>query len=413
MKSLVVLGAGTAGTMVVNKLRSRLARDEWRITVVDQDDWHLYQPGLLLLPFGAERPEDLLRHRSDFVPPGVGRVQARIDRIDTAERTVLLEDGRAVPYDQLVIATGSQTRPDQTPGMLGDHWHRDVFDFYTLEGAMALRDRLADWPGGRLVVHIVDLPIKCPVAPLEFTFLADAFFEERGRRADVDITFVTPLDGAFTKPIASAHLGGMLRDRGISVEPDFYVDHVDGPARKLVSVDDREVAYDLLVTVPLNMGADCIARSGMGDELNFVPTDKHTLLAVGYDDVWVLGDASNIPASKAGSVAHFSAEVFVENFLEHISGRPMTHAFDGHANCFIESGHGKGLLIDFNYDTEPLPGRYPVPLVGPFTLLEESHANHWGKLGFRWAYWHLLLKGRPMPVPTLMSMTGKKKEVAS
>ena len=114
--------------------------------------------------------------------------------------------------------------------------------------------------------------------------------------------------------------------------------------------------------------------------------------------------------SKAGSVAHFSVEVFIENFVDLVSGRPMTHIFDGHANCFIESGHGKGLLIDFNYDTEPLPGKYPVPGIGPFTLLEESRANHLGKLGFRWAYWHLLLKGRPMPVPTLMSMAGKHAE---
>jgi sulfide:quinone oxidoreductase len=413
MKSLVVLGAGTAGTMVVNKLRSRLSRNDWSITVVDQDDWHLYQRGLLLLPFGAERPDDLLRHRGDFFPPGVERVTSAIDRIDTAHDQVLLEDGRALGYDQLVIATGAETRPDQTPGMLGPHWHHDVFDFYTLKGALALRDRLADWPGGRLVVHIVEMPIKCPVAPLEFAFLADAFFEERGRRADVDITYVTPLEGAFTKPIASDHLGGMLRERNIAVEPDFVVDHVDGPGHALVSVDDRVVPYDLLVTVPLTMGMECIARSGLGDELNYVPVDKHTFLATGHDNVFVLGDASNIPASKAGSVAHFSVDVFVDNFLDHIAGRPMTRAFDGHANCFIESGHGKGLLIDFNYDTEPLPGRYPLPVVGPFTLLDESAANHWGKLGFRWAYWHLLLKGRPLPVPTLMSMTGKQKEVRS
>ncbi len=275
---------------------------------------------------------------------------------------------------------------------------------------MALRDKLATWDGGRLVVHVVEMPIKCPVAPLEFAFLADAFVAERGMRENVDISYVTPLDGAFTKPIASKHLGGMLADRKIVLDGDFVVDRVDPDTKTLVSMDEREVRFDLLVTVPLNMGADFVGRSGLGDELNYVPVDKHTLLSTAYDNIFAIGDASNIPASKAGSVAHFSVELFAENFVDHVHGRPMTRMFDGHANCFVESGHGKGLLIDFNYDTEPLWGKYPVPGVGPFTLLEESHVNHWGKLGFRWAYWHLLLRDRPVPVPALMSMSGKHPE---
>jgi sulfide:quinone oxidoreductase len=254
------------------------------------------------------------------------------------------------------------------------------------------------------------MPIKCPVAPLEFTFLADAFFEERGMRDRVDITYVTPLEGAFTKPIASRHLGSMLEERHIALESDFVIDRIDDETKALVSMDEREVPFDLLVTVPLNMGADFVARSGLGDDLNYVPVDKHTSLSTKYDNIFALGDASNIPTSKAGSVAHFSVETFADNFLDHVAGRPMAKAFDGHANCFIESGHGKGLLIDFNYDTQPLPGRYPVPGIGPFRLLEESHFNHYGKRAFRWTYWHVLLPGHPMPVPTLMSMAGKHHE---
>ncbi len=406
----MVLGAGTAGTMAVNKLRHRLDRAQWKMTVVDQDDDHLYQPGLLLLPFGVYEPEELVKSRHRFVPEGVELVLGGIDRVDPDAQQVLLADGRALPYDYLVIATGTSPRPDQTPGLLEGEWRNSIFDFYTLEGAIALRDKLATWEGGRLVVHIVEMPIKCPVAPLEFAFLADAFFAERGMRDRVAITYVTPLEGAFTKPIASKHLGDMLTDREIALEGDFVIDRVDPEAKMLVSMDEREVPFDLLVTVPLNMGADLIARSGLGDELNYVPVDKHTLRSAAHDNIFVLGDASNIPTSKAGSAAHFAVELFAENFLDHVEGRPMTHSFDGHANCFIESGRGKGLLIDFNYDTEPLPGRYPVPGIGPFTLLEESHMNHWGKLGFRWAYWHLLLPGRSMPVPALMSMAGKHQE---
>ena len=410
MRQLLVLGAGTAGTTVVNKLRHRLDSEEWQITVVDQDDVHLYQPGLLLLPFGVYEPSELVKPRHRFIPDGVGLELGEIDRVDAAANRVLLADGRVLDYDYLVIATGTSPRPDQTPGMAEGQWRKSIFDFYTLDGATALRQKLTAWEGGRLVVHIVEMPIKCPVAPLEFAFLADAFFAERGMRDKVDITYVTPLEGAFTKPIAARHLGGMLADRKIALEGDFMVDRVDPDAKTLVSMDERVVPFDLLVTVPLNMGADFVARSGLGDELNYVPVDKHTLQSKAHDNVFAIGDASDIPASKAGSVAHFSVELFAENFVDLVEGRPMTHLFDGHANCFIESGHGKGLLIDFNYDTEPLPGKYPVPGIGPFTLLEESYVNHWGKLGFRWAYWHLLLPARPLPVPALMSMAGKHPE---
>ncbi len=412
MHRLLILGAGTAGTMAANRLRRRLPRD-WSVTVVDRDDVHLYQPGLLLLPFGVYEPHDLLRPRDRFLRAGVELVLAEVDHVDADAARVHLADGRTLPYDVLVIATGTSPRPDQTPGMTGSAWRRSVFDFFTLDGALALRDALAAWPGGRLVVHVTEMPIKCPVAPLEFSFLADAFFAERGMRGSVDLTYVTPLEGAFTKPVASAHLGTMLAERDIAVEPDFVVDHVDPDARLLVSIDDREVPFDLLVTVPLNMGDELVARSGLGDELNYVPVDKHTLQSRAHPDVFAIGDANDIPASKAGSVAHFSMDGFVENVVDHVHGRPMTHRFDGHANCFVESGNGKGLLIDFNYDTEPLPGVYPYPRVGPLSLLKETRANHLGKLAFRHLYWNVLLPGRPMPVPSLMSMAGKETAGAS
>jgi sulfide:quinone oxidoreductase len=407
MRRLVVIGAGTAGTMVVNKLRRRLDRSRWQITVVDQDNNHVYQPGLLFLPFGGYRPRDVVKPRGRFIPDGVDVVLGRIDRVDAEASTVRLLDGRVLEYEYLVIATGTTPRPDQTPGMIGPQWRNSIFDFYSLDGAIALKSALERFEGGRLVVHVVDMPIKCPVAPLEFAFLAEAYFRRRGIRDRVEIVYATPLSGAFTKPIASARLGAMLDDRKILVEPDFLVERIDDQAKTLVSYDEREIPFDLLVTVPLNMGADYVARSGLGDELNYVPVDRHTLLSNEYDNIFALGDANNIPTSKAGSVAHFSVEVFVDNFCEHVEGRPMTGSFDGHANCFVESGDGKGLLIDFNYDTEPLTGTYPVPVLGPFELLKEDARNHWGKLAFRWMYWHLLLPGRPIPLPAHMSMAGK------
>jgi len=411
MRRLVILGGGTAGTMIANKLRHRLDRKEWTITVVDRDDEHHYQPGYLFVPFGAYSHEQVVRSRRRLLPDGVDFVVGSIDKVEPEENVVLLDDGRRLPYDQLVVATGTTPRPDQTPGMLdGTEWRESVHEFYTLDGALALRDRLRTFTGGRLVVHVVEMPIKCPVAPLEFAFLADDFFRKAGIRDRVELVYATPLPGAFTKPIASQELARMLDDRQIALEPDFVVERIDDERRTLVSYDEREVPFDLLVTVPLNMGAEYVARSGLGDELNYVPVDKHTLLSTSYDSIFAVGDASNIPASKAGSVAHFSVEVFVDNFVQHVNGQKMTGSFDGHANCYVEAGDGKALLIDFNYDTEPLRGRYPLPGVGPFHLLEETRVNHWGKLAFRWAYWHVLLPGRPLPLPSQMSMSGKQPE---
>ena len=412
MKRLVVLGGGTAGTMVVNKLHKKLNAKEWSITLVDKDNDHLYQPGLLLLPFGVYQPDELVKKRDHFIPSGVEYIRAEIDKILPESNRVLLTDGRGVEYDQLVIATGTSPRPDQTPGMDDPAiWHKSVFDFYTLTGSRALRDALRNFQGGRLVVHISEMPIKCPVAPLEFTFLADAYFKERKMRDKVEIVYVTPLEGAFTKPVCSKYLGWMLDERDIELEPDFVIEHIDPEAKTLVSMDEREIPFDLLVTVPVNMGADFIARSGMGDDLNYVPVDKETFLSKKYPNVFALGDASDIPASKAGSVAHFAIDLFSENFVDYVNGRPMTHNFDGHANCFIESGNGKGLLIDFNYTVEPLTGMFPLPVIGPFPLLKESRWNHMGKLAFRWIYWNLLLKGRWIPIPALMSMAGKRKVI--
>lgn len=409
MRNLVILGGGTAGTIVANKLRRRLPADVWSITVVDRDDEHHYQPGYLFVPFDRSSRDQIARSRHHFIADGVELVYDEIDRVFPRENVVHLRSGRTLGYDQLVIATGASARPDQTPGMLGPEWRRSIFDFYTLDGAEALASALSRLDGGRLVVHICEMPIKCPVAPLEFVFLAEAWLREQGMRDRVELVYVTPLDGAFTHPVASARLQHLLDERKVVVETDFAIERIDDERKVLVSYDEREVPFDLLVTVPVTMGADFVFHSGLGDELQFVTVDKHTLQHPAYENVFAIGDASNIPASKAGSVAHFAAETFVHNFLEHVEGRSMTGSFDGHTNCFVETGDGKALLIDFNYDTEPLPGRYPIPRLGPLSLLQESRSNHLGKLAFRHVYWNLLLPGYPLPLPAHMSMAGKQR----
>jgi sulfide:quinone oxidoreductase len=408
LKHLVILGGGTAGTMVANRMAKRLSLKEWQVTLVDPSGTHLYQPGLLFLPFGAEDEAHDTRDRASTLHDKVRWKQARVRLVDHAHKRVELEGAEPLPYDLLVIASGSRIRPDLTEGMLGPAYGDTVHDFYTLPGALALRKALAKFESGRVVINIVEMPIKCPVAPLEFAFLADEFFRKKGVRDKVELVYVTPLDGAFTKPIASKLLGGLLEKKQITVETEFSCGRVDAEQKKIVSWDEREVAYDLLVTIPTHSGAAFIEASGLGNELAFVPTDPHTLKARGHDDIFVIGDATDVPASKAGSVAHFEAEILTENLTAIIHGDAPEMTFDGHANCFVETGDGKALLIDFNYDVEPLPGSYPLPVVGPFSLLEESTVNHLGKLAFRWMYWNGLLPGKPIPLPAQMSMTGKQ-----
>jgi sulfide:quinone oxidoreductase len=241
--------------------------------------------------------------------------------------------------------------------------------------------------------------------------LADSFFIHKGMRDKVDITYVTPMDGAFTKPKATEALNHLLAEKNIKIVPDFYIEKVDAENKKILDYGGKVVEYDLLVTIPTNMGDAMIARSGMGDDLNHVPTDKATLQSKIKENIFVIGDASDIPASKAGSVAHFEAEILTENIMLFIEGKPLKPAFDGHANCFIETGHGKAILIDFNYTQEPVTGSFPFNKLGPLSLLKETKMNHMGKLAFRWIYWKMLLKGKHIPfVTATMSEKGKDLE---
>ena len=395
-KRLVILGGGTGGTLLANQLRRRLDEDELHIAVVDRDDSHVYQPGLLFVPFGLADPAAIVRPRRRQLRRGIDFVQQEVESVSLEGQRVALGDGSSLDYDVLVVATGSRLVPEETEGLLGPGWNESVFTFYDLESATALREALAQFDGGRLVVDIVDMPIKCPVAPIEFTFLADWYLRERGIRERTTLTLATPLDGCFTKPIASRHLTHLLGEKDIEVDVEFSAGEVDGAGGKVTSFDGREVPFDLLVAVPLHSGAAYVDRSpGLGDALGFVPTDPHTLQATAARNVFAIGDATDLPTSKAGSVAHFEGEVLSENVERFLRGRDLVSRFDGHANCFVETGFHKALLIDFDYEHEPMPGRF-----GPLPLLRESRVNHLAKLAFQSVYWHALLPARPLPLPT-------------
>ena len=412
MKHLIILGAGTAGTVMANRLARRYKAEmqtgAMQITLVDQDAVHIYQPGLLFIPFGDYTREQVVKPRAKHVNETVRYVQSAIERLDPATDTVTLANGDVLSYDLCVIATGSRIAPEETEGMTGPGWHERVFDFYTLDGAEKLAKALGSFEGGTLAINVVEMPIKCPVAPLEFAFLADAYFTKRGIRDRVRIVYATPLDGAFTKPTCSKSLAFLLSDKGIELETEFNTGRVDGEAGELVSWDERTIAFDLLVTIPAHKGADFLAAvPGLTNEMGFVQTDPRTLQAKLKPNLFVIGDATDVPASKAGSVVHFQSEVLDENVRRFLVGEPLEPAFDGHANCFIETGHDKALLIDFNYETEPLPGNFPFAW-GPLPLLKESRLNHLGKLAFRHIYWNALLPGYDFPgIPPQMQRTGK------
>jgi len=410
MKKILILGAGTGGTIMANKLAAGLEDNEWQITIIDQEKNHYYQPGFLFIPFGIYTKKDVIKEKKDYISSDVNLVMSSIELIEPTKNRVKLNDGTVISYDYLIVATGSDIHPEETEGMKEATWYKNIFDFYSIEGALALANYLKYWQGGKFVLNIVEMPIKCPVAPLEFIFLADWWFTVQGIREKVDIKFVTPLSGAFTKPKAAKYLDAFLQKKNIQTVPEFNIWKVDYNDNKIVSYDEQEVEYDLLVTIPTNMGDSLIERSNLGDEMNFIPTNPHTLQSKDYENIFVIGDATDLTSSKAGSVAHYQSNIIVDNIIRSIDKRPLNEGFDGHATCFIESGFGKGIMVDFSYDVEPLPGRFPLPGIGPFALLEESKMNHWGKMMYRWIYWNIMLKGSDFPIEEQLVMAGKKRK---
>jgi sulfide:quinone oxidoreductase len=411
MRKILILGSGAGGTIVANMLRERLLESEWEITIIDKKEQHHYQAGYLFIPFGVYSENDVVKPKKEFIPKGVEFVLDNVVKIDTEERCVETEKGIRYDYDWLVIATGCDIAPAEIDGMM-DGWQKDIFDFYTLEGSLELYKKLKYFNSGRIVLNIAEFPYKCPIAPLEFVFMADWFFTVNGVRDKVEIEFVTPLDNVFTKPVAAKILSEFAVKKNIKVTPYFDLVQVNANEKTIESGKGQKLGYDILVAIPPNVGDKALIDSGISDPVGFVPTDNHTLKAENLDRVYVVGDTTNVPTSKAGSVAHYQSYTLVDNLIREIDGYNPKPTFDGHATCFLASGFEKAILLDFNYNVEPLPGKFPFPGMGPFSLLEESLSNHWGKMMFRWVYWNLMMKGLDFPLEPQMNIAGKLRKVA-
>ena len=408
MKKIVILGSGAGGTICANKLRKELSPTEWQISIIDNDEMHHYQPGWLFIPFGIYTAEDCMKPKRDFIPKGVNFILDEVVGVNPDAREVECKKGK-YNYDWLIIATGCRIAPEEVEGL--EEWAPDpksnVHTFFTMESAVALRKKMKYFRGGKVIFNIAEMPHKCPVVPIEFIFMADWYFKELGVREKTEIEFVTPNSGIFTKPIATKVLSVAAEEKGIKVTTDFHLSSVDTEKGIMESASGGQAEFDLLVSTMPNLGADYVDESGLGDGMGYVLTNNHTLQAEKWDRIYVVGDATNVPTSKAGSVAHYEAEIVVDNILLEIDGQEPKPAFDGHSTCFIVSGFDKAYLFDFNYKTEPLPGKYPFPGLGPFDLVGESYINYWGKMMFKWVYWNLLLPGEDLPLEPQMTMAGK------
>jgi len=412
---VVILGDGIGGLVTANLLarRARGRGINLGIRLIGESPVHTYQPGLLFLPFqprGYRTLADLQKDTARFIGQGIEYLAEHVTAIDTGSRTVSTERQRYA-YDWLVLALGARTLVDEVEGLRAQ-WGLRAHGFYMPDSALRLAAALASFDGGDLVVDIAEMPIKCPVAPLEFVLLADEYLTRRGIRRRTRLTVVTPLSGAFTKPVCNDMLAHLLTDRDIRIVPNAPLESVS--ERDINCQEGTSVPYDLLVVVPPHEGSDLIEAAGLGDGLGFGITDKHTLKSRVAARIFLVGDNTNVPTSKAGSVAHFQADVVVHNLLREVAGEEAEPLADGHTNCFIETGFGKATLIDFNYEIQPVPGEFPVPGLGPLSLLKETRLNHLGKLAFRSVYWNLLLPGRHIPlVESRMSTAGKRLEVLS
>ena len=408
MKNLVILGSGAGGTMVAAKIRKHLDETEWRITIIDNDEIHHYQPGWLFIPFGVYTAQDCAKPKREFIPKGVDFVLDEVVGVSPDNRKIEGKKG-SYDYDWLVIATGCRIMPGEVEGMMDD-WHKNTHDFYTVDGAVELYKKLKYFDAGRVVLNIAEMPFKCPVAPIEFIFMADWFFSEKGVRDKIEIELVSPLDTMFTKPMAAKTFKHYAGQKNIKFTGNFDIAQVNAGEKTIESHKGDKINYDLLVSIPPNFGAQFVEDSGIGDPMCYVDTDHFTLKAKNYENIYVVGDATNVPASKAGAVAHYESDTVVENLLREIDGQEPIPTFDGHATCFICSGYEKALLIDFNYKVEPLPGKFPFPGLGPFSLLGDSYFNYYGKMMFKWVYFNLMLRGNELPLENQMTMAGKMRQ---
>jgi sulfide:quinone oxidoreductase len=384
MQRILIIGGGVGGTLTANllarRLRRRIGSGDVYVTVVDTTGRHVYQPGFMYIAMGGERAERLERRERSLLDKRVELIVGEVKRIDEGSRVVTLTDGLPIPYDYLVLASGSRIVPEAI-----EHFDTEAHHFYSAEAALKLRHALDAFTGGRIVIGIAGMPYKCPPAPLEVAFLIESELRERGLREATEIDFLSPIGRAFTIESVSDMATPILEEKGIRLNTFCNVETID-PERKVVqTLEGEDFPYDLLILVPPHRGQQFLIDSGLAPAPGgWLPTDRTTLEVGGRPNVFALGDATDLPLSKAGSTAHFEAPVVAERITAAVEGRKPhgKHAdYEGKVMCFFEVGDGKGTLLQFDYAHPPKP---PKP----------NQIWHLGKIVFNKTYWHTVPKGR-------------------
>ncbi len=374
-KRVVILGGGIGGTTVANRIRKALegevAAGQVQLALIDREGIHAYQPGYLMVVFDKMRPEEVRREEARLLHRSIQLIKGEVEKIDSPANKILLKGGTEVGYDILVIASGSVIHPELIPGFIeGAH------SFYDLENAQKLRTALHGFAGGKIVVSVAGMPYKCPVAPLEVTFLLDDYLRTQGIRDKTEIHYTYPIPKVFGIDTVAQPMQRLMSERGIQIHVPFNVDKIDAAGKTIKGVEGDVLPYDLLIAIPPHRGADFVGASGLGDKGNWIPTDRYLLRAEGKQNIFVLGDATNIPISKAGSTADYEAETVTQNVAALARGEAPTSRYEGRVYCWILTGLAQATYIKFDYLHPPHP---PTP----------SFAHYWNKVIYNRTYWDL------------------------
>ena len=373
---IVILGGGVGGTLAANLLARKLGRADVELILADRTGRHVYQPGWLYIPFGKEKPANLVRKERALLDRRVALMVDNFTRIDLDARRIVADSGTALHYDYLLIATGSRNYSEEVPGLTEGGHH-----FYSEAAALELGKALKEFKSGKIVVGVGGIPHRCPPAPLEFLLLLDAELRKDGRRDQVELTYTYPIGRTFTIESVAEFVTPILEQRGIKYETFFNLDRVYPEKKQIESMEGTTLDYDLLVMIPPHHGAEIISASGLGDEQGWVPTDRHTLEMKGEEHIFAIGDATDLPVSKSGSAAHFQAKVVADRITEAVTGKPSNNGhYNGHVMCFLETGNEQATTLNFDYEHPPEPPR-------------PSRAYHYEKMLFNRTYWYIVPRG--------------------
>ncbi|MHA2101037.1 MAG: NAD(P)/FAD-dependent oxidoreductase [Candidatus Kariarchaeaceae archaeon] len=377
-QKIVVVGAGTGGTIVTNRIHKKLKKGKipYEITIIDPTFQHIYQPGFLFTMVGKDTENNLTKDSRKLIPKIVNSVEDKVIFIDTKKKLVETEENGKYPYDYLVISTGSKMAFDNV-----DWWDDSIHHFYSPDGSKRLREEIENFEGGKIVVSIADLPYKCPPAPVEAAMLLDSYFKKKGMRDKVEIAYTSPLGRAFSIETTNTRVEPYLEEKNIELYTMFNTDDVDTEEKVIYSMEGEDLDYDMLICVPPHSGHQFIIDSGIAEGQGWIDVDRHTLRVENQEFIYALGDTTNLPISKAGSTAHHEAPVVAQNIYDEIMGNELTGHYNGHVQCFFLTEFGKSMFINFDYDNPPKAS--PTRRIW-----------YWAKMFFKPMYFRLVTRGR-------------------